>query len=52
MIKFVIFDWSGIPFSNTQTVAESDNQVLKVFGCKPVDLKQWRGTAEIPAKVF
>jgi len=40
MIKLVSFDWNGTILADTYAVLESDNEVLKALGKKPITLKK------------
>ena len=52
MIKLVVFDWNGVLLADTLACMAADNHVLKVFGGRPVNLKQYRDTIIIPAISF
>lgn len=52
MDKLIVFDWNGTLLADVQACLAADNQVLKKFGGRPVDLKTYRDTIIIPAIDF
>jgi phosphoglycolate phosphatase-like HAD superfamily hydrolase len=48
MIKLIAFDWNGTLFSDTQTIVNADNKVLKEFAVKPITIKKFRETFHMP----
>ena len=52
MIKLLVFDFNGVLIADTKACMAADNNVLKTFGGKPVNLKEYRDTIIIPAVNF
>jgi phosphoglycolate phosphatase len=52
MIKLLVFDFNGVLIADTQACMAADNNVIKTFGGKPVNLKVYRDTIIIPAVNF
>ncbi len=52
MIKLVIFDWNGTLIADAHASFEADNNVLRTFGGKPVNMTTWRNTIIIPSINF
>lgn len=48
MIKLVAFDWNGTIFSDTQTILEGVNEVLKLLNLKPASLKSYQNHFDVP----
>lgn len=48
MIKLVAFDWNGTLFADTQTVVKADNKILRSLGLRPVTVRKFRETFDIP----
>jgi len=52
MIKLVAFDWNGTLIADTVAIYESDNEVVKFLGLKPVSLKIFRNFFDVPVKNY
>lgn len=52
MIKLLVFDFNGTLIADTKASLAADNNVLKVFGGKPVTLKEYRDTIIVPSINF
>ena len=52
MIKLVIFDWNGVLIADAHACMDADNYILKVFGGKKVDFKEYQDTIIIPSIDF
>jgi phosphoglycolate phosphatase len=48
MIKLVAFDWNGTVLSDTNTTLKAECATLMAFGKKPISLKRFQATYEIP----
>ncbi len=48
MIKLVAFDWNGTLLSDTQITLKAENISLKAIGVKPISLKKFQKTFDIP----
>lgn len=48
MIKLVAFDWNGTLLSDTQITLKAENIALKAIGVKPISLKKFQETFDIP----
>jgi len=48
MLKLVVFDWNGTILSDSKTCVDADNHVFKLFNLKPLTLKRFRETFDIP----
>jgi beta-phosphoglucomutase-like phosphatase (HAD superfamily) len=52
MIKLLVFDFNGVLIADTRVCMAADNHVIKSFGGRPVSLKVYRDTINIPAIDF
>ena len=52
MIKLVAFDWNGTLLADTHINLECSNLNNKIFGLKPINLKQFREMFQIPSSLF
>ena len=48
MIRLIAFDWNGTLFSDTQTILNADNIVLNRFSVKPIGIKKFRESFQVP----
>ena len=48
VIKLVAFDWNGTILADTQACHEADNASLKLMGAKPISLRKFQETFEVP----
>ncbi|MFH1307809.1 MAG: HAD hydrolase-like protein [archaeon] len=51
-IQAVVFDWNGTLLADAHACWETDNEVLKKFGGKPISFKTFRDTFIIPSWEF
>jgi phosphoglycolate phosphatase len=48
MIKLIAFDWNGTLLSDTQITLKAENKALKAINVKPISLKKFQDTFDIP----
>lgn len=48
MIKLVAFDWNGTLFADTNAVVGGVNEVVKLFGIKPITVRQYQENYDTP----
>jgi phosphoglycolate phosphatase-like HAD superfamily hydrolase len=48
MIRLVAFDWNGTLLADTWAAVKADNQVIIVFGHKPITIKQYQKAFDTP----
>lgn len=52
MIKLVAFDWNGTIFADTFAIYQSNNEVAKLLGRKPINYRAFQKYFDVPVKKF
>ncbi|OGG52916.1 hypothetical protein A3H16_00945 [Candidatus Kaiserbacteria bacterium RIFCSPLOWO2_12_FULL_53_8] len=52
MIKLVVFDWNGVLIADTQAILDTDNDLLRSLGRRPISMQKYRDIFTMPVKDF